>query len=209
MRKIVGVILAMLLLVMSSVSAQVTFQARKEAVYKSYYYESVFSYDKAIELLQPLNKATSEKDYFFNVRLGWLHFKKKNYENSKFHYQRALLQVPTSIEAMLGLSLPMMAMGKWAAVETLMYKILMLDSGNYYGNRRLAEALRQQQKYLLSMKVSAKMLSKYPLDKLFLQEHGIASFLLGEKSAALETFSTLLLVDQDNQVAKYYLGFLK
>jgi len=149
------------------------------------------------------------KGYTVNLRLGWLYYLNKNYANSKFHYEKALKAVPSSIEAMLGLSLPYMAEGKWKDVEKLMYKILKIDYYNYYGNLRLSIALRNQKKFSTAEAVARKMLAIYPTDVNFLTELAISLYYQNKKNQALSIFSNILILDPENLIAKKFLKLIK
>jgi len=70
---------------------------------KSYNYEKMGSYQDAIKVLIPINKKY-EHSYNINLRLAWLFFLDKKYENAIKHYKKALIAIPTSIEAKLGLT---------------------------------------------------------------------------------------------------------
>ena len=180
----------------------------QKAYYQSYFYESKGDYKKAIESLMPIYK-TYPKGYTVNLRLGWLYYLLKNYANSEFHYNIALKIIPSSVEAMLGLSLPLMAQGRWKAVEKLMYRVLKVDYYNYYGNLRLCLALIKQKKYSIAEKVARKMLAIYPTDVKFLNYLAETLYYKGKITYAKSIFEDTLILLPSNTIAKEYLKLIK
>ncbi|MEZ4765018.1 MAG: hypothetical protein R3C26_18120 [Calditrichia bacterium] len=63
-----------------------------------------------------------------------------------------------------------------------------VDYYNYYGNLRLAYALRMQQKFDVAVKITQKMLAIYPIDVHFLTEFALGKIGLGETDEAMAVF---------------------
>ncbi len=180
----------------------------RKAYYMSYKYEMAGDYRDAIRSLMVVYKSYPN-GYTVNLRLGWLYYLNKNYSNSIFHYKKAIKVVPYSVEAKLGLTLPLLAQGKYSFVEKLCYQILNQDFYNYYGNLRLVYVLRKQKKYDLAEKVINKMLYLYPTDTNFLLEFGILKFEKREFNNAKRILNDVLILDPENLKAKHYLKLLK
>ncbi|WP_457568705.1 tetratricopeptide repeat protein [Desulfurobacterium sp.] len=189
-------------------SSAMTYNEIKLAYHKSFTYEKARDYRDAIKALMPVYQAYP-KGYTVNLRLGWLYYLMGKYKNSEVHYQKAIEAIPSSIEARLGLSLPLMAEKRWQDVESLMYKVLKTDYYNFYGNLRLAIALRNEGKAKLAEQVSRKMLAVYPSNVAFLTELGLDLFAEGKKKEAYAVFKDVLILDPENTTAKYYLGIKK
>jgi len=147
--------------------------------------------------------------YTVNLRLGWLYYLSKKYSNSIFHYKKAIKVIPYSVEAKLGLTLPLLAQGKYSSVERLCYQILNQDFYNYYGNLRLVYVLRKQKKYDLAEKIINKMLYLYPTDTNLLLELGILKFEKREFNNAKRILNDVLILDPENLKAKLYLERIK
>lgn len=195
--------------IFSSVGAfALTYEQIKECYIKSYSYEKEGNYKKAIEVLTPVYN-NYPNGYTVNLRLGWLYYLWGKYANSEFHYKKALKVVPTSVEAMLGLSLPYMAEKSWSKVESLMYRLLRVDFYNYYGNLRLSLALRKEGKYSIAASVDRKMLSLYPSDVNFLLELALNLYNQGKKAYAYSIFRDILILAPDNKVANDYVKKLE
>jgi len=137
--------------------------------------------------------------------MGWLYYLNQNYANSLEHYNKAKTISPYSLEAKLGYSLPLLAQQKYDQVEAETYQILNFDYYNYYGNLRLAFALRMQGKLELAEKITSKMLTIYPIDVSFLLEYGLVKYAQGDKETAVKTFIDVQILDPENVTAKEFL----
>jgi len=185
-----------------------TYRQIRSSYESSFLYEKRGDYEGAVKALMPLYKAYPE-GYTVNLRLGWLYYLMGKYANSIYHYEKALKSVPSSVEAMLGLSLPYMAQERWKEVESLMYRILKIDYYNYYANLRLSVALRKLKKFSVAEAVARKMLAIYPTDVNFLNELAISLYYQGKELYAESIFKDVLILDPENVTAKKYLGLLK
>ena len=203
----VSLLLLLFSLILSVHSYAMSYSEIKELYQKSYIYEKSRDYKDAIRVLMPIYKEYPD-GYTVNLRLGWLYYLMGKYANSEFHYKKALKAIPSSIEAMLGLSLPLMAQSKWGDVESLTYRILKIDYYNYYGNLRLCRALIEEKKYSVAESVSRKMLSIYPTDVYFLNLLAISLYREGKKDYAKSVFENVLILDPENTVAKEYLKLI-
>ncbi|WP_456341495.1 tetratricopeptide repeat protein [Thermovibrio sp.] len=200
--------LLLTLIFLSSSAFGLDYQEIKNSYYRSYLYERSGNYEDAIKALMPVYKSFPN-GYTVNLRLGWLYYLVKKYANSEFHYKKALQAVPSSVEAMLGLTLPYIAQGKWSDTEALCYRILRIDYYNYYGNLRLSYALRMEGKYSIAEAVNRKMLSIYPADVNFLLELALSLYNQGKTAYAKSLFEDILILDPENTVAKEYLNRFK
>ena len=142
------------------------------------------------------------KDYLLNLRLGWLYYLNRDYAKSVQYYQMAVTAAPRSIEAKLGLLLPLLAQENYRQVELRAEGLLQHDRRNYYGSLRLAVALRLQKKYAAADKIVQHMLTAYPADVYWLSESGLLNLAEENKSAAKEAFADVLSLDPDNAMAK-------
>ncbi len=190
------------------ISNALDYEKIKEAYYRSYQYEKVGDFENAIKSIMIVYKEYPE-GYTLNLRLGWLYYLKKNYANSVYHYEKAIKVVPSSIEARLGYTLPLLAQGKFSDVEKVCYQIINTDFYNYYGNLRLSFVLRMQKKYDTAEKVINKMLSLYPTDVNFLLELALLRLDQGDEKQAEYIFRDILILDPENITAKEYLGKIK
>ncbi len=202
MRRLIVSLLIALAIPVSAFS--LTYTDIKEAYHRSYIYEKSGDYADAIKALMPVYKSYPN-GYTVNLRLGWLYYLAGRYADSEYHYKKALQAIPTSVEAVLGLMLPLMAQDRWSQVESLAYRILKTDYYNYYGNLRLSVALRHQNKFSMAEAVDRKMLTLYPTDVNFLNELALSLLGEGKKLYAKTIFENVLILDPENVVAREYL----
>ena len=198
------IFLILLVFSFTSFAHSMTYKEIKEAYRKSYIYEKSRDYEDAIKVLMPVYQNYRD-GYTVNLRLGWLYYLMQKYANSEYHYEKALKAIPSSVEAMLGLSLSFMVRNRWSDVESMMYRVLKIDYYNYYGNLRLCIALRNLKKFSISEAVARKMLSVYPTDVNFLNELAISLYHQDKKSYAKSLFEDVLILDPENTVASKYL----
>ena len=202
LKRLVASLTLALLLPVSAFS--LTYSEIRSAYKRSYIYERSRDYTDAIKALMPIYE-NYPNGYTVNLRLGWLYYLSGRYADSEFHYRKALQAIPTSVEAILGLMLPLMAEDKWSQVESLAYRILKTDYYNYYGNLRLSVALRHQNKFSMAEAVDRKMLTLYPTDVNFLNELALSLLGEGKKLYAKTIFENVLILDPENVTARNYL----
>jgi tetratricopeptide (TPR) repeat protein len=194
----------MTLLFCTSVSFGLSDEKIRNAYHKSYNYEKIENYNNAVKALMPVYKEYGNT-YTVNVRLGWLYYLQKKYANSLEHYRKAIQIAPVSLEAKSSRLLPLLAQERYAEVEKEAFGILKVDHFNYYGNMRLAYALRRQKKLDTAEQVTLKMLALYPLDITFLSEYALVKHAQGDIKTAVKTFASVIILDPENVTAKDYL----
>ncbi len=202
--KILKTVMITVLLLAPGFLSAMTYEEINAAYHKSFLYEKNGDYTNAIRAIMPVYK-NYPKGYTVNLRLGWLYYLLGNYSNSKMHYKKAMEIIPTSVEAMLGYSLPLMAQQRWSDVAQLMYKLLKIDYYNFYGNLRLSVALRNLGKFKEAEQIDRKMLALYPSNVSFLLELGISLYYQGKKTYAKSIFKDVITLDPENNTAKEFL----
>ena len=135
--------------------------AQLDAVRKSVELERAGKLPDAIAALGKDDSAATGS-YFRNVRLGWLNYESATYPEAERYYQIASGLAPTSIEALQGLTLSLLAENKYADADAAARKVLQLDAGNFSANLRLAIALRQQSKVSGAVEILRQLLVGYP-----------------------------------------------
>lgn len=172
---------------------------------RSYDYERTQDYANAIRALAPVYEAYPN-GYTVNLRMGWLFYLNANYTNAAAHYEVATRAAPFALEPKLGHLLPLLAQGRWSEAETLAYQVVSVDHYSYYGNLRLAIALRMQGKLEPAYQIALKMVGAYPTDVLHLVEFAQIVEARGDKDEARRLFGEILILDPENQSARRYLG---
>ncbi|OAQ20352.1 tetratricopeptide repeat protein [Thermosulfurimonas dismutans] len=201
MRKI---LLSLLILVLGvSWAWALDYKAIKRAYHLSYEFERRGEYVKAREALLPVYEKFP-RGYTVNLRLGWLFYLEGRYREARKHYEKAAEVAPQAVEPLLGLGLTYMVQKRWKEVEELMTRVLKIDFYNYYGNLRLAQALREQKKYRQAEAVCRKMLTLYPTDVAFLTQLALTLYHSGQKKVAISIFGDILILDPQNRIASRF-----
>jgi len=176
----------------------------KKAYYDSYNYEKMGDYKDAIKVLIPVYKKYPN-GYTLNLRLGWLFYLNKQYQNALEHYKKASLMAPYSIEAKLGIMRTYLASGDYNNALKIGDVILKTDYYNYYGNYYEVIALIAQKQYKIALQITNKMLTLYPTSVLFLVELG-KIYYVTDKPKAKKIFENVLILDPNNITVKEYLN---
>jgi tetratricopeptide (TPR) repeat protein len=176
----------------------------KKAYYDSYNYEKMGDYKDAIKVLIPVYKKYPN-GYTLNLRLGWLFYLSKKYQNALDHYKKASMVAPYSIEAKLGIMRTYIAAGDYNNALKVGDVILKTDFYNYYGNYYEVVALIGEKQYKTALQITNKMLALYPTSVLFLVELGKIYF-VSDKNRAKKIFEDVLILDPNNIIAKEYLN---
>ncbi len=171
----------------------------------SYTAEASKDYEKAISYLKAPG-IYNERSYETNLRLGWLHYKMKDYSNSEAYYKLATIANPASIEALLGFVYPTSAVENWAAVFETYQKILTIDPNHSLVNYRLALMYYYKRDYANAEKHLKNVLEHYPFDfdcLLLMAQTKVAS---GKVSEAKPYYLRAKLYNPSNEEIKKALG---
>ena len=176
----------------------------KKAYYDSYNYEKMGDYKDAIKVLIPIFKKYPN-GYTLNLRLGWLFYLSKKYQNAIEHYKKASIIAPYSIEAKLGIMRVYLATGDYDNALKVGDVILKTDYYNFYGNYYEITALMAKKEMNTALKLTEKMLSLYPTSVLYLVKLG-EIYYTKDKIKAKKIFEDVLILDPNNVIAKEYLS---
>lgn len=171
-------------------------------------FENEGKYDKAISTLTKIYSANKE-DHLINIRLGWLYYQKKDYTKSKEYYRNSIKLNTSSIEAKLGLTLPLSALNEWDAIKKLYLEIINLDSKNYTANLRLGQIYLANADYTNAKKyleVAYKYYSSSYEPNLSL---GYTYFYLGDMNNAKKLLTQALMLNENDSLALEGLKLIK
>lgn len=150
------------------------------------------NYERAIKVLDNICSDYKE-DYLINLRLGYLHYLSKEYENSVKYYNEAVRISDNSIEALLGLTYPYSEMGKWDSIKEIYRKIIEKDPYHYTANIRLGQIYLNNEDYLNAKKYLEKVQAQYPSEYEPNLSLGWTYYHLGNNAKAQELFSNALI----------------
>jgi tetratricopeptide (TPR) repeat protein len=178
----------------------------QKAFKESYAFETKAQYSEAINVLK---KVYDEKSYELNLRLGWLNYLNKQYDESVAYYQLAVNLMPYAIEAKFGIVNPYAAQEKWDKVAEQYVAILSIDPQNTTANYRLGLSYYYKADYTNAYKYFEKVVNLYPFDYNSSLMFGWANYQLGKTKEAEMLFKKVLLLNPDDASALEGLGLLK
>ncbi len=134
----------------------------QEVWQQSHVLESKGEYEKAAAVLTPLlNHKASE---YALLRYGWLNYLQGNYSDAIDSYKRALNFNPRSFDARLGMSLPLMAQGRWKEASRYLKQVIGQSPYQYTAHVRLMACEEGLRKWETLEQHSQSMAAYYPSD---------------------------------------------
>lgn len=179
-----------------------------KAFSKSVEHEVKGEYNEALTSIMAVYR-DNEEDYLINLRIGWIYYLLADYENSVKYYQEALRLSGSSTEALIGITYPYSAQGKWDIIKDIYNQILDKDPMNYTANLRMGQIYFYAEDYLNARRIFEKVFKELPSDfelNLFL---GWTNYYLGNKSDAKIFFTTALMISPKNESANEGMSLLK
>jgi tetratricopeptide (TPR) repeat protein len=152
--------LAILILSALSIKAQ-SLSELQSAFSKSYIAENEKDYSKAISEMKSIYKSD---DYISHIRLGWLNYLSKQYNESINFYRKAILLKPYAIEARFGCIKPLSAIENWEKVKEQYLEILKIDPLNTTANYWLGVIYYNRKDFKSATTLFEKVVNLYPLD---------------------------------------------
>lgn len=150
----------------------------------------------------------NKDDYLVNLRLGWLYYSNGEYALSKKYYQRAL-EIEQCVEARLGYTYPLSALGEWDAVKKEYEEILKVDFQNYTANLRLGQIIYNAKDYSRAKTYFQKVVQLYPSDYEGLLYLGWSNYFLDKKNDAKEAFIKVLMLNENDSSASEGLALIR
>ncbi|MBI9034268.1 MAG: tetratricopeptide repeat protein [Bacteroidales bacterium] len=178
----------------------------QQAFKTSYEYENEGQYTKAIDAIKSVY---DQESYEVNIRLGWLHYYAGLFTESVTYYQNCFNLKPYSIEARLGIVLPLAAVGNWKQVINHYNEILKIDSENYTANYRLGSIYYGSENFTLAYKYFEKLANQYPFDYDATHMYAWTNYKLGKFREAKVLFNKTLLIKSDDESATQGLELIK
>ncbi len=169
-----------------------------EVFAKTYEYETVGEYQKAI---LELKNVYDENSYEINMRLGWLSYNAGLFSQSITYYRKSISLMPYSEEAKFGLIYPATATGKWDIILNTYKKILENSPNNTVANYRIGLIYYGNQNYTEAYKHFKIVVDLYPFDYNGLLMFAWTNFQLGKYREAKVLFNKVLLLSPNDASA--------
>lgn len=172
---------------------------------RSYTYESKEEYQKAAALIRPVLGSAKQSE-FASLRYAWLSYRNKKYDTSIRYYKRALQINRDSIDARLGLLLPLMAKKRWKDVKKQSKAVLKIDPYNYLAHVRLMMSEEAEMDWNKLSKHAGQLTKRYPANLepwLYLAR---AEAWKAKRGLAIEAYEKVLMISPRNLEAKRYIS---
>ena len=158
---------------------------------QSYSLEEKLDYAGAAMVLQSILKKNSKHEFAL-TRYAWLSYLQKEYNVSKDYYEKALSINPQSLDAQLGITLPLMAQGRWQEASNYAKKTLQIAPYQYYAHIRLMACEEALLEWNALLDHADKISHYYPADATILVYKARAASVKGKVTIAVETYKAVL-----------------
>ena len=159
---------------------------------RSYTLEANKQYTEAAKTIEQFLLKTPASE-FAELRSGWLYYLDGNYSRSIKHYNSALNLNNQSIEARLGMALPLLAQSRWQEAALQCREVIKISEWNYYAHVRLMITEEGQKQWEILAKHAAEVNKRYPTDATVLVYLARAYKQLGETAKAKKAYNEVLV----------------
>jgi tetratricopeptide (TPR) repeat protein len=130
---------------------------------ESYRLEALSQFDNAAKTMGLVIKDNPGNDFAVSRR-GWLNYLRGAHNESIRDYHKALDINPKSLDARLGLLLPLISQQRWREVSSNANKALKIAPWNYYAHVRLMISEEGEKKWDTLAKHARKVSQRFPSD---------------------------------------------
>lgn len=168
---------------------------------ESYRLEAVYQYDAA---LVAISNISSENELAL-LRRGWLNFLKGSHSKAIEFYQKAISKNEHSLDARLGIILPLSAQQRWREAAQNAQKVLEQAPWNYYAHVHLMESQQALKQWSELASHARSVNERYPTDATVLVYLARAHVKLNNSAAAKDAYKKVLELAPDHFEATQYL----
>jgi len=168
--------------------------------------ETQGKYKEAAALVEPLLDGGGDSAEFASLRYGWLNYLLRNHNDAIRSYQKALRLNPESVDAHLGLTLPMVALHRWPEAARHAGHVLQRCPGNFVAHQRLLEAEEGQRQWSKMKKHASELAVKYPASPIPWLYLARAEAWLGDYQAAKRAYKRVIRRSPGNLEANAFVN---
>lgn len=158
---------------------------------ESYRLEALTQYEGAEKSLEVVIKDNPRHEFAI-LRHAWLNYLQGAHNEAIRDYQKALDINPNSLEARLGLMLPLIAQQRWREVASHVDKVLKVAPWNYYAHVRLMMSEEGEKKWDALASHAKNVSQRYPSDATILVYLARANVLLKNDKNARRAYEQVL-----------------
>ncbi len=192
-----------LLLALYLAASSVSTLANASAWEQSQQLEGKGEYASAAALLEPLLQSGDSKEFAY-LRYGWLNYLQGRHDVAVTAYTKALQLNSQSIDARLGISLPLLAQSRWQDAAQHLKQVLAVSPWDYTSHVRLMITEEGLQKWDVLAHHAGELNRRYPSDATVLVYLARAHAWLGHKDKAKQAYQQVLVrIPNHAESAKY------
>ena len=159
----------------------------------SYEAEQQGQYDRALKVMETVRSAQGDY-YLANLRSGWLHYLKKEYDKAMPFYRKAAQLAPGALSPLVGQMNCQEALGATEDALKTGTSLLVLDPMNTSVNRRIADLHYVRKDYARAISYYLKLCTLYPEDLDCANALAWSYLNLGQVADAQAVFANILVV---------------
>lgn len=173
---------------------------------RSYSLEAVGQYANAAKIIEKYLSDDASSEYA-QLRSAWLYYLDANYSRSIKHYQTALKLNKQSLEARLGMTLPLLAQQRWREAAVYSREVINESKWNYYAHIRLMMCEEGMQLWDVLIEHAGTLSKRYPADPSILVYLARAYHHKGDRDKAREIYLQVLMrLPQHVEATNYVYG---
>lgn len=194
------------LLTVASISTSLIPAYAQDGVWQnSYQLETAGKYAEAMAVIDSISVNSSDAEFKL-LRRGWLFYLNGRFDESIREYRLAIDRNSKSIDARLGLTLPLLAAQRWREAEQVARAALDLAPINSTALVRMAMAQEGQRDWPAMIKTSASLVSSFPSNATGYVYLARAYAWLGRNEDAATAYSSVLVRFPGHLEATAYLA---
>lgn len=178
--------------------------APKNVWSKSYTYEGLKKYVDAANVLEPMLNSDPSNEFLL-LRLGWLNYLQTKYNESFSYYKKALALNSDSIDARLGLTLPLLAQLRWKEAAIYAKQVIAMSAWDLTANTRLMTSESALLEWVVLEQHATEVVKHYPSDPSAIIFLARSQAMQGKKTQAIANYTLALQRSPDNLEAINYI----
>jgi tetratricopeptide (TPR) repeat protein len=140
-----------------------TSPANEQGVWiKSYNLEASGQYKEAAALITPFLEGNGNTTEYALLRYGWLNYLLRNHNDAIRSYKKAISQNPKSIDAHLGITLPLLAQERWEDAARHARQVLKKSPWEFTAHQRLLLSEEGNRHWSILKKHASELAVRYP-----------------------------------------------
>lgn len=194
-----------LLALTAALGAQVNMAVAQEAVWQnSYQFETAGKYTEALSAIDSVWASGPEAELKL-LRRAWLLYSAGKFDESIREYRLAIERNSKSIDARLGLCMPLLASKRWREADLVARAALDMAPNHYTALVRLAVAQEGQQDWAALLKTANTLVVGYASDATAQVYLARAQAWLGKRTEAVAAYTAVLARYPGQLEAKAYI----